>query len=705
MSEIAEALSKFLSEENKLESIKLEYSFISKILIIFTENNIYIIDNSTNIPSLKSKIKSTLNIRYTTIHPQNQNQLLIITKDEFIYLVSDIKSFTSIQQIRIVNLNTKNIISAKFSFFDNFFGILFDDYKFNLYYLNENSEIQNVLSEELDTKYIDFTFIPHFSLGFEIFMILFMTKNGELYMYGPFFPMQFSLKKEYSFNMNNYLLYKLNSMKNNNLEYQKYVISLAIINDLEKSKIKEDKDNYIIQISDKIKRINATFKKREIGINNNFLNNNYKEDFINIKYKQIFVLKKRPLTVLRIFENNNMDIIILSEEIFPELAQVGNIISEEEIKKDNFLVEFIQINDNNNIIKELVNIIQYDNNQIFIRTNDSLFLIQIPYLNDFKTIAEDNIMVFPNKMKKTFIQKIIKWNNDNNMYYMRKNKVININDILIIPELKKAYIFGILKEKLKNKENQIKEIRKVVIKESKYKDMNEINNSIKFSDIINSKNNKKDYISNVELKLKLQENDFIKNEIKNIKLNIDENLIEKDANFENKLNDNLKTLYQIYRNLLEKNDEIILTKINIMKYIYTQLSKSNIKNNIDDTISRINKLKITKEKILKNNEIIESKIKIINDKIKQYELKDEETDNYLNILKKYQKDLGDKLYEIEKKIKFCYDSINKVYFFKDLFPQNDLEFNLIEKENQKKYLKFEEEINNSSKELFLKIQK
>ena len=121
----------------------------------------------------------------------------------------------------------------------------------------------------------------------------------------------------------------------------------------------------------------------------------------------------------------------------------------------------------------------------------------------------------------------------------------------------------------------------------------------------------------------------------------------------------MKTLYQIYRNLLEKNDEIILTKINIMKYIYTQLSKSNIKNNIDDTISRINKLKITKEKILKNNEIIESKIKIINDKIKQYELKDEETDNYLNILKKY----------------------------------------------QKKYLKFEEEINNSSKELFLKIQK
>ena len=72
---------------------------------------------------------------------------------------------------------------------------------------------------------------------------------------------------------------------------------------------------------------------------------------------------------------------------------------------------------------------------------------------------------------------------------------------------------------------------------------------------------------------------------------------------------------------------------------------------------------------------------------------------------KRQKIMGDKLNDIEKQIKFCDECINKNYFYQDLFPKNDLDFNLIEKENQKKYMKIEEEINNKSKELFIKLQK
>ena len=111
------------------------------------------------------------------------------------------------------------------------------------------------------------------------------------------------------------------------------------------------------------------------------------------------------------------------------------------------------------------------------------------------------------------------------------------------------------------------------------------------------------------------------------------------------------------------------------------------------------------EKISKNNEIISQKIKSVNEKINKYELTDEETENYLKILFKYQKEMGDKLIDIEKQIKFCEECIKKNYLYKDLFPKNDLDFNLIEKENQKKYMKMEEEINNKSKELYIKIQK
>ena len=66
--------------------------------------------------------------------------------------------------------------------------------------------------------------------------------------------------------------------------------------------------------------------------------------------------------------------------------------------------------------------------------------------------------------------------------------------------------------------------------------------------------------------------------------------------------------------------------------------------------------------------------------------------------------MNDKLRDIEKRIKFCDENINNNFSFKELFPSNDLDFDFIEKENQKKYMKFEEEINNKSKELYIKIQ-
>ena len=119
-------------------------------------------------------------------------------------------------------------------------------------------------------------------------------------------------------------------MKNNEFDYQKYAISLAIINNLHNSLKNESKDYYNIKIGEKVQKVNITFKKRNIFINNNFLTNN--SNIMDINYKQIYILEKRQLTVIRISENNNIDLIILSDEIFPELANVGNIVSNNELK-------------------------------------------------------------------------------------------------------------------------------------------------------------------------------------------------------------------------------------------------------------------------------------------------------------------------------------------------------------------------------------
>ena len=686
MSDLIDLCSKiFIEETKKVDNIKLEYSYTQKILIVFTNNYLYVIDNSKNIPNQIAKMKINFQIKYTTIHPKNQNQLLIITNNEKIYLIKDLKSFNKLDQIKELNINAKNILSIKFSYFDNYFGILFDMNKFSLYYINSQSQVQLMKTEELDTNYIDFNFCPQFSLGFDMFMIFFMTNNGELNMYGPFFPEQFMIKKEFFFNMNNFLIYKLNTMQNNDSDYQKYAISLAIIDDLKKSIINELKDDYEIKISEKIKIVNATFKKKEILINNNFITNTNK-DISNVNYKQIYILEKRPLTILRISENNNIDIIMISDEIFLELANTGNITSRNNITINNYLIEYIQLNQEKKISKDLFKIIQYENEQLFLKTNDNLYLIRIPYLNELKKAVEDNIMFIPNKMKKTSITKLLKWDNN-------KNKVIKINDILIIPDLYKLYIFSIIKDKM-------------IVKDYDYNNIINETKIAKFKDIFKEEK-KENYVNDI-LNIKLNENNSIKNEMKNIKININEKLLEDKNNnnfqFEQKLNNDMKNLYKIYNNLLEKNEQINLTKINIMKNVYNNLSKSKIKENIDETIKKIIGLNTLKERILKNNEIISKKIDSIKEKINKYELTDEETENYLKILEKYQKELSNKLNDIERKINFYDEYIGKTYAFKDLFPKNDLAFNLLEKENQKNYMKLEEEINNKSKELYINKQ-
>ena len=686
MSDLINLCSKiFIEETKKVDNIKLEYSYTQKILIVFTNNYLYVIDNSKNIPNQIAKMKINFQIKYTTIHPKNQNQLLIITNNEKIYLIKDLKSFNKLDQLKELNINAKNILSIKFSYFDNYFGILFDMNKFSLYYINSQSQEQLMKTEELDTNYIDFNFCPQFSLGFDMFMIFFMTNNGELNMYGPFFPEQFMIKKEFFFNMNNFLIYKLNTMQNDDSDYQKYAISLAIIDDLKKSIINELKDDYEIKISEKIKIVNATFKKKEILINNNFITNTNK-DISNVNYKQIYILEKRPLTILRISENNNIDIIMISDEIFLELANTGNITSRNNITINNYLIEYIQLNQEKKISKDLIKIIQYENEQLFLKTNDNLYLIRFPYLNELKKAVEDNIMFIPNKMKKTSITKLLKWDNN-------KNKVIKINDILIIPDLYKLYIFSIIKDKM-------------IVKDFDYNNIINETKIAKFKDIFKEEK-KENYIDDI-LNIKLNENNSIKNEMKNIKININEKLLEDKNNnnfqFEQKLNNDMKNLYKIYNNLLEKNEQINLTKINIMKNVYNNLSKSKIKENIDETIKKIIGLNTLKERILKNNEIISKKIDSIKEKINKYELTDEETENYLKILEKYQKELSNKLNDIERKINFYDEYIGKTYAFKDLFPKNDLAFNLLEKENQKNYMKLEEEINNKSKELYINKQ-
>ena len=106
-----------------------------------------------------------------------------------------------------------------------------------------------------------------------------------------------------------------------------------------------------------------------------------------------------------------------------------------------------------------------------------------------------------------------------------------------------------------------------------------------------------------------------------------------------------------------------------------------------------------KKDIEKKKEIIETKMKSVKDKINKYELNDDEIKNYLVILQDYQKTVGEKLNSIDKKIDFFKNKIENIFSYINLFPSFDLDFNLIEKENQEKYLKFSQMIANNSKNM------
>ena len=715
---MSEELINLLNDKEKIEKVKIEYSSRLKVLVVFSDKKLYVIDNITEKPKIRLELKIEFKIIKAILHPRNENQLLIFEENK-ISIIKNLKDFSKQEEIKTLKIPNKNIISIKFSFFNDCFGVLYKDKIFDYYLIKENGEFEIICEiNNFDNDYIDFNFCPLFSKGFEIFMIFFMTKNGEINMYGPFFPNELYLPKEFIFNMENYLIYRIGTMENskNSPENTIYFLSLNVIDDLKKSIQKNpDINNDYIKISEKMKIFNKTFRKREIKIHNNFLVNNASK-ILDKSYKQIHILNKRPLTILRISDKNDIDLIILGEEIMPlELVQIGNFTSEPENNINsinNFFIEFIKLDNNGQEYKdnskkllhnneekdkEKIKIKQYNNEEIFIKTNDSLFFVKLPYLNNLKTVSEEKLIDIPNKMNKTTIIKIFKWNNEKKN---QKTKSININDILILPEFRRLFIFAILEENIKGEAHgsrrNVKIVRTLKIKEKNYIKEVEKADFSKFENILFEKT---EFDSKtIEIKNKLNENDFINcSDLLNENILINEDILkDKKIDFEKVFNKHMDTIYNYYKNLIQNYEEIFNKKINIMKDIYNDLENSDIKKVIDETIEKINKLKKKKEEIEEKKEKIEKKIETVKDKISKYELEDEEIKNYLNILEKYQKKIDEKLDGIEKKIEYFEKGVDKIFSFTKLFPNFDLNFNLITNENQKKYLKFERNVMSNS---------
>ena len=61
-------------------------------------------------------------------------------------------------------------------------------------------------------------------------------------------------------------------------------------------------------------------------------------------------------------------------------------------------------------------------------------------------------------------------------------------------------------------------------------------------------------------------------------------------------NNEMKFIYETYKNLIINSDEICKQKIAIMKSIYSNISESEVKKAVDETNNKIEKLKTIKKR-------------------------------------------------------------------------------------------------------------
>ena len=700
-------LIQIFESKKAINNIILSYSSKTQTLIAFYNKDFCIIDNIEKEPKVRLEKKVDVQITNFILHPQNENQILI-PADDGIYLIKDLQKCKNNSDIIRMNVEWRNIISIKFSYFDNCFAILNRDKIFKYYYIKEDNTLEQICNIKLEEEYVDFHFCPKFAQGFEIFMTFFITINGGIKMYGPFFPPEFYISKYYISNMENYLLQKLSIENENNIndnEFKIYCLSLNVIDDLKKSIKKQNINIYEDHIisSEKIKVFNTNFKKKEIKVNENFLN--FRENSIISKnnYKQIYILDNRPLTILRISEKNEIDVIMVGQDIMPlDLAQTGNIMlpKENQIVK-NFFIEFVSLDltKDENPDKKRILINHYNNNELYIQTSNSLFHLNFPYLNDLKTIAEENINYYPNKILKTSIIKLLKWSNNQQENYPKEKKSINIINVLNIPKFQKFFVFALLCERKDINENKINKAvnktslkirEKIYSKKLEESDMKKFDNLIKIRSEYDKPKN--------DIKSKLMMNDLIyTDEIKNNEFEVVEEIVKK-KDFEKIFDEQMNDIFETYKDIISTDKQRFMNKINIMKEVYKNDFRE--KKEIDETVKDIEKLKKMKEEILKKNKIIEEKMKLVKDKINQYEMKDDDINNYLETLGSYHKSVLDKLIDINNKLEGYNKKMVEIFSNSDLYPDLDMEFNLISKENQNKYLLFESNVNNEGKKPF-----
>ncbi len=636
----------FITNKNKFSN---QIYFLKIFSSFLYENNVKII---------KLIFQNSLNFIITRIilHQKNQNQILFLNESKnIIGIISNISDLLNenINIISIPTINFKNekIKNLKFSFFDNYFGVLLENNNF-LFYNVESQICVFKYNYFKNNNIVDFNFFSH-SLKYpslEYFAVIFMNEKGQFEILSPLIPPFFNIE-ETKFK-------ELQKLKKGNDN----IISNIIL-ELEKSININNNNQKLNQIrcEDLFNSIIINLSTQQLKILN--LISNYKSD--NLIYDGMYILNNTyPYIIIR-SSGNIFDIIILSSEI--NLTLKNNIDNLKRVKNDLFVLESFKIDYNN---KGIIKFREFEN-CLFVNLNNNICILNINYINElYKIIHNQGLFIdelFTYKFHSNYFQ-ITKSDNKNNFIIPTPF----MNNFILISSKENFKIYT-LKFNIDNLYNEKFNVNKE----------NEIQNLLLEKD-------------NLKNELSLLKNDFIsisKNikSNKNIDINLGEIQIEENESENNILN-KIKLSYLKVENEINQISSFYKLKIdlllNLLKNINSILvNLNNKKENISEQIDSIekkkkeikNKFKLIFEKYEtiynKIDNIIQNKINkpILNENIKsilltklnELKVKNQELNNNLSIIQNYN-------LNIENIIDFKGLELNQNHISKDLYDKLDL---------------------------------
>ena len=645
---------KFIPDLTEINNITFDFYFFFITKKKQVSNQTYFLkifssllyENNVKIKKLIFQNSLNFNIKRIILHQKNQNQILFLNdSNNIIGIISNISDLlnenTNIISIPTINFNNGKILNLKFSFFDNYFGVLLENNKFLLY----NVESQIILfqySYFKNNNIIDFNFFSH-SLKYsslEYFSVIFMNIKGQFEILSPLIPPYFNIEEN--------KFKEIQKLKKGNDKISNIIL------ELENSININNNNQKLIQINCKnlFNNIIINLSTQQLKILN--LISNYKSD--NLIYDGIYILKNTyPYIIIRT-SGNIFDIIILSSEINVTLKNDDNLKRE---KNDLFILESFKIDYNN---KGKIKFREFEN-CLVVNLNNNICILNINYINELYKIIHN---------QDSFINELFSYKFHSN--YNQITKSDNQNNFIIPTPYMNNFILISLKENYKiytlrfnidnlniNKENEIQNL--VLEKDTLINEFSKIKNDfISISNNINSNKNIDMNLGEIQIEENESENNIL-NKINLSYLNV-ENEIKQISSF-------YKLKVDLLLNLL-KNINSILVNLNN--------KKENISEQIDSIEKKKQEIKNKFKLIFEKYEMIYNKIEniihnkmnkpIINEntknilfsKLNELKEKNQELNNNLSIIQNYN-------LNFENIIDFKGIEINKNHISKDLYDK------------------------------------